>query len=77
MIIHGGLMELSAFLMLVPVLAFGLAIDDISQNFSFSFPYFQDNMIAMMIMSGIFGAARLIGAIGVLKNRMWALCYQL
>jgi hypothetical protein len=27
----------------------------------------------MMVLSGIFGATRIIGAIGVLRNRLWGL----
>lgn len=77
MILQGALMELGAFLMLIPVVVFGLSADTISQHFSFSLPYFQENLVLMMVMSGIFGVARIIGAIGVLKNRMWGFVLSL
>lgn len=36
-------------------------------------PYLQDNLYMMMLMSGVIGVVRLIGAIGLLRNRMWGL----
>ncbi|WP_278244464.1 DUF2127 domain-containing protein [Lachnospira multipara] len=40
-------------------------------------PYFQDNLYMMMVMGAIYGVIRLIGAIGLLKNRMWGLALSL
>lgn len=73
MIIHGGLMELSVALALIPLLILGVDARDSSHYFSFVVPYFQDNLYLMMAMSGIFGITRIIGAIGLLKNRLWGL----
>jgi len=38
-----------------------------------SFNNFQDNIYMMIVMGAIYGVIRLIGAIGLLKNRMWGL----
>lgn len=70
MIIHGGFMELGGFLAMMPALLIGTD-NDIGQFFEFKFPYFQDNLYMMMVMGAIYGVLRLIGAIGLLKNRMW------
>ncbi|MBR0446708.1 MAG: DUF2127 domain-containing protein [Oscillospiraceae bacterium] len=73
MIIHGGCMELGGAFCFIPALIFGPDKFDISQYFSFKLPYFQDNLYMMIIMGAIYGVFRLIGAIGLLKNRMWGL----
>ena len=44
---------------------------DIGKYFEFKFQYFQENLYLMMIMGAMYGVLRLIGAIGLLKNRMW------
>jgi len=73
MIIHGGFMELGGCFALIPVLLFGSDAMDIGKYFSFIVPYLQENLFFMMIMGGIYGVVRLIGAVGLLKNRMWGL----
>ena len=73
MIIHSGLMELGGCLALIPVLLSNSNTVDVGQYFSFIVPYLQENLYLMIIMGGIYGAVRLIGAIGLLKNRMWGL----
>lgn len=73
MMIHGGLMELGGCLALIPIFIFGNDTVNIKQYFSFIVPYLKENMYLMMIMGGVFGIVRLIGAIGILKNRMWGL----
>lgn len=77
MIIHGGLMELSVGLALVPLLILGIDASDSSHYFSFVVSYFQDNLYLMMTMSAIFGITRIIGAIGLLKNRLWGLALSI
>lgn len=37
----------------------------------FKFPYFQDNLNMMIVIGAIYGVVRTIGAIGLLKNKMW------
>lgn len=73
MLIHGGLMEIGGCMALVPVLIMGSDSFHIGQYFSFIVPYFQENLYLMMIMGAIYGIMRVIGAIGLLKNRMWGL----
>lgn len=73
MIIHGGFMELGGSLALIPVLILRKDNVNIEQYFSFIVPYLQENLYLMMVMGGIYGVTRLIGAIGLLKNQMWGL----
>lgn len=46
---------------------------DINQYVSFIVPHFQENMNFMMVMGAIYGIVRVIGAVGLLKNKMWGL----
>ena len=71
MIIHGGIMEIGGCLSLIPIFLLGNSQFDMSEYFSFIVPYFQENMQLMIVIGGIWGAIRLVGAIGLLKNRMW------
>lgn len=73
MIIHGGFMEIGGVFCMIPALILGTDKFDIGQYFEFKFPYFQDNLYMMMVMGAMYGVLRLIGAIGLLKNRMWGL----
>lgn len=66
-------MELSVCLALIPLIILGIDASDSSRYFSFIVPYFQEHLYLMMAMSGIFGLTRIIGAIGLLKNRQWGL----
>lgn len=58
---------------MIPALMLETDKFDIGQYFEFKLQYFQDNLYMMMIMGAIYGVFRLIGAIGLLKNRMWGL----
>lgn len=73
MIIHGAFMEIGGCLAVIPVLVLGNDKFDIGQYFSFKLRYFQDNLYMMIIMGAIYGIIRVIGAVGLLKNRMWGL----
>ena len=73
MLVHGALMELGVFVALFPLLAFGVDFGTVGQYFSFNVPYFQEHLVDMMVLSGIFGVTRIVGAIGVLRNRLWGL----
>lgn len=73
MIIHGGFMEIGGVLCALPALILGFGKFDIGQYFSFKLQYFQDNLYMILFMGAIFGVMRIIGAIGLLKNRMWGL----
>ena len=66
-------MEIGGVLCALPVLILGSGKFDIGQYFSFKLQYFQDNLYMILFMGAIFGAMRIIGAIGLLKNRMWGL----
>ncbi len=76
MIIHGGFMELGGVFCMIPALIFGTDKFDIGKYFAFKLSYLQDNLYMMMIIGAIYGIFRLIGAIGLLKNRMWGLRYH-
>ncbi len=73
MFIHGGFMEIGGCLCLIPVFVIGSDKFDINQYISFIVPYFRENMNLMLIMGAIYGVVRVIGAIGLWKNRMWGL----
>lgn len=73
MFIHGALMELGGCLCLIPVFVIGSDKFDINQYFSFIVPYFKDNMNLMLVMGAIYGIVRMIGAVGLWKNKMWGL----
>lgn len=73
MIIHGGFMEIGGVLCMIPAFMLGTDKFDIGQYFEFKLSYFQENLYLMMVMGAIYGVFRLIGAIGLLRNRMWGL----
>ncbi len=66
-------MEIGGCLCLIPIFIMGTDKFDINQYFSFIVPYFRDNMNLMLVMGAIYGIVRVIGAIGLWKNRMWGL----
>ena len=41
------------------------------QYFVFIVPYLQENLHLMSILGMIYGSVRLVGAVGLWKNRMW------
>lgn len=71
MLIHGALMEIGGCLCLIPVLIAGGETSGIGRYFSFIVPYFQENLGLMLVMGAVYGTARVIGAVGLWKNRMW------
>lgn len=74
MILHGGLMEIGGALCVIPcLLMFDSSQFDISRFFSFKFSYFQENLYMISVMGAMYGVLRVIGAVGLLKNRMWGL----
>ncbi|HJA37457.1 MAG TPA: DUF2127 domain-containing protein [Candidatus Brevibacterium intestinigallinarum] len=70
-LVQGVLMEGLPFLGLGMFLVLGLEEDVLTQRFSFIVPFFSEHMLLMMAMSGIFAALRIIGAVGLRRNRMW------
>lgn len=71
MIIHGGFMEIGGAFCFVAAMLFGADQFDVKQYFSFKLPYFQDNLNMMITMGAIYGVMRTVGAVGLLKNKMW------
>lgn len=43
----------------------------LAHGFSFIVPFFNENLYLMMVMSGLFATLRIVGAVGLLKERMW------
>ena len=70
MIIHGAIMEAGTGIFMMPLVLKLGASGNIKQHI-FAIDFFRDNIVLMMAMGVIFGVTRVIGAIGVLKNRMW------
>lgn len=66
-------MEIGGCLCLVPVFILGRDQFGINQYFSFIIPYFKENMNLMLVMGVIYGIVRIIGAVGLWKNKMWGL----
>lgn len=64
-------MEIGGCFAFIPVLIMGTDKFDIRQYFSFIVPYLQENLHLMIIIGAIYGVVRIIGAVGLLKNRMW------
>ena len=71
MIIHGALMEAVPGILLMPLVATSSNTEELPPIFAFDF--FRNNLTLMLPMAVIFGITRVIGAVGVLKNRKWAL----
>ncbi len=70
-------MEIGGCLCLIPIFVMGNDKFDVNQYFSFIVPYFQDNMNLMLIIGSIYGIVRIIGAVGLWKNRMWGLALSI
>ncbi len=78
LLVQGVVMEASVFIgvgVLVLLQVPPSAITD--RTHIFALEYLNENLYLMMVMSGIFGALRIIGAIGVLRNRLWGLALSL
>ncbi|QUY62428.1 DUF2127 domain-containing protein [Gulosibacter molinativorax] len=70
-LVQGVLMEGLPFLGLFVLLALDVDAGMLSRGFSFIVPFFDDHLYLMMAISGVFAALRVVGAVGVLRNRMW------
>lgn len=74
LLVQGVLMEGLVFIGVLVLLAFEISQASIVENADvFALPYLQDNLYLMMAMSGIFAALRVLGAVGLLRNRLWGL----
>jgi uncharacterized membrane protein (DUF2068 family) len=75
---QGVLMEGLVFVGLVVLLVVGVPQASITGHATvFALSYLQENLYAMMAMSGIFAALRIAGAIGLWRNRVWGLALSL
>ena len=67
-------MEGLVFIGVLVLLALKIPQASIVENADvFALPYLQDNLYLMMTMSGIFATLRVLGAVGLLRNRLWGL----
>lgn len=73
MMIHGAFMEIGGCFCLIPIFILGADKFNINEYISFIVSYFQENMDLMLIMGMLYGIVRVIGAVGLWKNRMWGL----
>lgn len=73
MMIHGAFMEIGGCFCLIPIFILEADKFNINEYISFIVPYFQENMDLMLIMGMLYGIVRVIGAVGLWKNRMWGL----
>lgn len=70
-LVQGILMEGLPFLGLLVLLALHIDAGMLARGFSFIVPFFDDHLYLMMAISGVFATLRIVGSVGVLRNRMW------
>ena len=71
---QGVLMEGLVFIGAAVLIMADLPQEAISERAEvFALPYLQDNLYLMMVMSGVFATLRILGAVGLLRNRLWGL----
>lgn len=71
-------MEGLIFIGLLVLLALKIPQTTIVENADvFALPYLQENLYLMMAMSGIFAALRVLGAVGLLRNKLWGLALSI
>ncbi|SEO14624.1 hypothetical protein SAMN05216281_1426 [Cryobacterium luteum] len=71
-------MEGLVFIGVLVLLALRIPQTTIVENADvFALLYLQENLYLMMAMSGIFAALRVLGAVGLLRNRLWGLALSL
>lgn len=71
LLVQGGLLETSILLALPFMLVAGIEQSRASSHSQFIVPFFQENLYMMMAISGVYGLLRIIGTIGLLRNRIW------
>lgn len=71
-------MEISVAVGVGALLAFGVPQSSVTDRVEiFALPYLNEHLYLMMVMSGLFGALRVIGAVALARNRMWGLALSL
>jgi uncharacterized membrane protein (DUF2068 family) len=74
LLVQGVLMEGLVFVGVLALVALGIPQSSIAEHAQvFALPYLQQNLYLMMAMSGIFAALRIVGAVGLLRDRLWGL----
>ncbi|MBF4570048.1 hypothetical protein ITJ57_14845 [Plantibacter sp. VKM Ac-2880] len=72
LLVHVVLMEALVACALPVMLVLGVSPAAVPAGIEvFALPYLNENLALMMVMSGIFGILRTIGAVVVLRNRAW------
>lgn len=66
-----GFVEICVGLGFIPLWLSDFDTSAMGQYFVFIVPYLQENLYLMSILSMIYGSVRLVGAVGLWKNRMW------
>ncbi|QWL33697.1 hypothetical protein [Rathayibacter toxicus] len=61
------------FVAFVVLSILGVGQHDAGDRFQFIVPFFQDNLYQLMVISGVFGALRAVGAVGLLRLRVWGI----
>lgn len=71
-------MEGLVFVGLIVLIAVGLPQESVTAHAQvFALSYLQENVYLMMVMSGIFAALRISGAVALWRGRMWGLALSL
>ncbi len=71
LIIQGGLFELFACIAGLVIVSNPQIVVDLQSQPEFIVPYFNAHMDLIFLMGGLYGIVRILGAIGLLKNRLW------
>lgn len=74
---QGAVMEGLPFLGLGVVLALGIDADILAHGMSFIVPYFNEHLLLMMAISGVFAALRIVASVGLFKDRFWGYALSL
>lgn len=77
LMIQGLFMEGGVFVAGIVLWVLGIEQSVIGMRFEFIVPFFQEHLYLLMVMSGVFGALRIIGAVGLAKDREWGFCLSL
>ena len=78
LLVQGILMEGLVFIGVLVLLALGIPQTTIVENADvFALSYLQENLYLMMAMSGLFATLRVLGAVGLLRNRLWGLALSM
>jgi uncharacterized membrane protein (DUF2068 family) len=78
LLVQGVFMEGLVFVGALVLLALRVPLASITDHAEvFALSYLQDNLYLMMGMSGVFAALRILGAVGLFRDRLWGLALSL